>query len=118
VVLFKIDGKTNPSKALSILLDRILHWHQFDLLMGYYGLPHATHAEFLPNPNDNPPPWLIGLVVYISFFSFYFVSYFSFCEPLFFFTLKTPTSSLGGGAVDGIFSQVLILDPMPHIGSK
>jgi hypothetical protein len=51
---FKIDGKANPSDALSKVLYRILHRRHFDRLMGYYGSPHATHTSFITNPNNNP----------------------------------------------------------------
>jgi hypothetical protein len=50
---FKIDGTANPSDAMSKVLYRILHHRHFDRIMGYNGSTHATHPEFLPNPDDN-----------------------------------------------------------------
>jgi hypothetical protein len=37
-------------------LYRILHHRHFDRIMGYNGSAHATHPEFLPNPDDNSDP--------------------------------------------------------------
>jgi hypothetical protein len=55
LILFsKIDGKANPSDALSKVIYRILHRRHFDRLMGYCGSPHATHTSFIKNPNNNP----------------------------------------------------------------
>jgi hypothetical protein len=51
---FKIDGKANPSDALSKVLYRVLHRRHFNRLMGYYGSPHATHTSFITNPHNNP----------------------------------------------------------------
>jgi hypothetical protein len=53
VFFFKIDGTANPSDAMSKVLYRILHRRHFDRIMGYNGSTHATHHEFLPNPDDN-----------------------------------------------------------------
>lgn len=53
---FKICGTANPSDAMSKVLYRILFYRHFDRLQGYYGSPHATHAVYLENPNDNTPP--------------------------------------------------------------
>jgi hypothetical protein len=70
---FKIDDTANPSDALSKVLYRILHRRHFDRLMRYYSSPHATHTEFLDNPNNNPS--------YGCLFAFLY-SYFIFICPL------------------------------------
>jgi hypothetical protein len=56
---FKIYGTGNPSNAMSKVLYRILFFHRFGRLQGYFGSPYSTHLTFIDNPNDNTTPGLL-----------------------------------------------------------
>jgi hypothetical protein len=55
VTFFNIAYFANHADDLSDIFYRILFCHHFNRMMGYYGLPHATHKIWIDNPNDNTP---------------------------------------------------------------